>query len=181
MRQSRINTKSSVENYLRYGKGQSHIVINDHPEQKGTAEELSAECTIVWDNFKQAQYSHDKVTEQVLKRQKILNQINITIENMLRRIKDPRTGKLLHMAAVLIPLLRTARNARSAINVIRTVGDLLADLLDISALYSPIGRQRYLFAKEHDEFILWRNEMDRLGKKKDRLLRKYNNMNCPAK
>jgi len=106
MSQPSIQTNPSVEKYLRYGKGQSYIVINNHPEQKGTAEQLSMECSKVWVEFNNVKLTHDEVREEVLKLQNVLNQINITIENMLRRIKDPRTGKLLHMAAVLIPLLR---------------------------------------------------------------------------
>ena len=84
--------------------------------------------------------------KEVLNRQKELNQINVTIENMLRQIKDPRTGKLLHMVVDLIPLLRAARRFRSARNLIAAGSDILADLLDISFLYSPIKRMRILFA-----------------------------------
>ena len=84
--------------------------------------------------------------KEILNRQKELKQINVTIENMLRQIKDPRTGKLLHMVVDLIPLLRAARRFRSARNLIAAGSDILADLLDISFLYSPIKRMRILFA-----------------------------------
>ncbi|GEM_PF-4776625 len=125
MRQPNIHTKSSVENYLCYGNGQSYIVINNHPEQKGTAEQLSMECRRIWVEFNNVKLTHDEVREKVLKLQNELNQINLTIENMLRQIKDPRTGKLLHMAAVLIPLLRAARSSRSTRSIIAAVGDII--------------------------------------------------------
>ncbi|VAW03638.1 hypothetical protein MNBD_ALPHA01-2091 [hydrothermal vent metagenome] len=180
MSQPSIQTNPSVEKYLRYGKGQSYIVINNHPEQKGTAEQLSMECSKVWVEFNNVKLTHDEVREEVLKLQNVLNQINITIENMLRRIKDPRTGKLLHMAAVLIPLLRAARHARSTRKVIAVVGDLLGDLLDISDLYPPIRRARDLFVNTHNEFIILNKERDKLKRQEERLFRRYNNMNCPT-
>ncbi len=181
MSQPSIQTNPSVEKYLRYGKGQSYIVINNHPEQKGTAEQLSMECSKVWVEYLSTKLSHDEATEEVLRSQNELNQINITIENMLRQIKNPRTGKLLHMAAVLIPLLRAARLSRNARNTIAAVGDLLGDLLDISALYSPIQRARTLLAGQHEKFMFWLDEMNKRRRVKERLFRRYNNMNCPVK
>ena len=181
MRQPNIHTKSSVENYLRYGRGQSYIVINDKSEQKGTVEKLSTECSKIRVEFNNVKLTHDEVTEEVLKLQNELNQINLTIENMLRQIKDPRTGKLLHMAADIIPLLRAARSFRSTRNIIAAVGDIIGDLLDISGLYSPLRRARNLLANTHNEFILLNKEMDKLERQKERLLQRYNNMNCPVK
>jgi len=100
---------------------------------------------------------------------------------MLRQIKDPRTGKLLHMAAVLIPLLRAARLSLNARNTIAAIGDVLGDLLDISALYSPIKRARILLAERHEEFKFWLDEMNKRRRVKEGLFRRYNNMNCPIK
>ncbi len=181
MHQPSMHTKSSIENYLRFGRGQSYIIINDKPEQKRATEKLSAECNKVWVEFLNAKLSHDEATEKVLRSQNELNQINITIENILRQIKDPRTGKLLHMAAVLIPLLRAARLSRNARNTIAAVGDILGDLLDISALYSPIQRARILLAERHEEFMFWLDEMNKRRRVKEGFFRRYNNMNCPIK
>jgi len=158
-----------------YGNGQSYIVINDKPEKKSTAGNLSKDCIKILTEYRNVTLTHDEVRNKVLGSQNKLNQINVTIENMLRQINDPRTGKLLHMAASLIPLLRAARHARDIISV---VGDLLGDLLDISALYSPIREQRILLAKEHREFIFLYKKMGELRKQKEGLYRKYNNMNC---
>jgi len=175
--------RSAIEKYLRYGngQGQGYIVINDTPEQKGESEEMSKECNDAWNVFLRAKESHDEATDIVFSLQDDLNQINITIENILRGIKDSRTGHLLRMAADMIPLLRAARLARGTRNIIAAVGDILGDLLVISDLYAPIKKQKDFIVRIHKELKYWNTEMDRLEKEKERLFHRYNRMDCPAK
>jgi len=101
-------SRSSVERYLRYGNGQSYIVINDKPVKKSTTGNLSKDCIKILTEYRNVTLTHDEVRNKVLGSQNKMNKINITIENMLRQVKDPRTGKILDMAASLIPLLRAA-------------------------------------------------------------------------
>jgi len=179
MCQSNNYTKSSVEQYLRYGRGQSRIVINGQPEQKGTVEKLSSECGTALAAYRYAHIDYIKAIRKVLQIQKDKAQLALEIENELDNIIPRQNGELISIIAILLPFLRRAKTQWATRKVISAGTGILRSLIKISDLYPPIRKLVGQLEQKYTVHAVWRNKMDTRGRRKERLYRQYRNMGCP--